>query len=157
MLKTWHFVHKVYLYSLYDSYNKQGLVFLHSIHQLAFLMEANCVPSDTWTESLSTSSNFSLLGSNLSSSVRIKYEDIHTYIVVVYPFVPLQTQGNCEVSLSALLPANLLISCYVSPHFSPSSKMVLIQVCFDLPLHLVHCKFQPNSCFSIDSAPFLSE
>jgi len=46
-----------------------------------------------------------------------------------------------------LLPAKLLTSLHILPHFSASSKTVLFQVCFGLPLLLAPCGFQSNVSF----------
>ena len=46
-------------------------------------------------------------------------------------------------------------SLHVWPHFPASSKRVLFELCFGLPLLLVPCGLQPNACFSMDSYPFL--
>jgi hypothetical protein len=50
-----------------------------------------------------------------------------------------------------VLPANLLNSRHILPHFTASSKTVLFQVYIGLPLLLAPCGFQSNACFDVTS------
>jgi hypothetical protein len=54
-----------------------------------------------------------------------------------------------------VLPAKLLTSLHILPHFTASSITALFQVGIGLPLLLASCGFQSNACLSVDSTPFL--